>query len=142
MERFNRLESDLTGARMSSAKYRLLGYSYLFQNYSFVQKMIGVGLGQYSAVFGVKSYSNVWITTLLNSGIIGLLFFIGILILLRKRIMSQNRIFFWIMILVFSSDYQWFNWYFYYLISACVLKLHVEKCTNSRKDFKLSSNSY
>lgn len=122
MKRFNRMEADLTGDRMSSAKYRLLGYIDLFPQYSFVQKMIGVGVGQFSVLFDVKAYSNVWVTTLLNSGIIGLLFLIFILILLKKKTLLQNSVFFWVMILIFSSDYQWFNWYFFYLMSACVLK--------------------
>lgn len=121
-KRLDNVQSDLNGTRMSSTKYRLLGHIDLFAEYDFMQMLVGVGIAQYAPYFGVTSYSNVWVTTLLNSGIIGLLILIGTLVSVKKKTLPQNAVFFWIMILIFSSDYQWFNWYFFYLFSACLMK--------------------
>lgn len=71
LKRFTNFNSDLNGARMSSTKYRIIGHVDLFNQYSILQKLFGVGIAQYSKVFNVSAYSNVWVTTLLNCGIIG-----------------------------------------------------------------------
>ena len=116
---------------MSSTKYRLLGHIDLFLRYTPIQKIFGVGVAQYSSYFGVSSYSNIWVTTILNSGIVGLLFVVSVLVAMFRKITPSNRIFFLIMIMVFSSDYQWFSWYFFYLISACILRLADPCCAES-----------
>lgn len=121
-KRLDNVQSDLNGTRMSSTKYRLLGHIDLFAKYDFVQRMVGVGVAQYAPYFRVTSYSNVWVTTLLNSGIIGLSFLIGTLVSVKRKTLTQNAVYFWLLILIFSADYQWFNWYFFYLFSACLLK--------------------
>ncbi|MBD9043505.1 MAG: hypothetical protein EGR32_03400 [Solobacterium sp.] len=121
LKRFTNFNSDLNGARMSSTKYRIIGHVDLFNQYSFLQKLFGVGIAQYSQVFNVSAYSNVWVTTLLNCGIIG----VGCLALcvfnLKKRVKKENIIYLVVLILVLSSDWQWFSWYFFVLISACIL---------------------
>ena len=122
MKRITNLSSDLQGIRMSSTKYRLLGHIDLYEHYSIVQKFFGVGIAQYSSFFGVSSYSNVWVTTLLNSGILGVLFLVCCFFAFAKSIKKDNFVFFLIFILVLSSDYQWFSWYFFYMITACILE--------------------
>lgn len=121
MKRITNLSSDLQGTRMSSTKYRLLGHIDLFQNYSFIQKLFGVGVSQYSQYFNVLSYSNVWVTTLLNSGITGVIFLVLCFVGLSRITIKENRVFFIIFLLVISADYQWFSWYFFYMISSCIL---------------------
>lgn len=121
MKRITNFSSDLQGTRMSSTKYRLLGHIDLFQNYSIIQKFFGVGIAQYSQLFGVSSYSNVWVTTLLNSGILGTLYIVACFAFFAKRMRKDNFVFFIIFVIVLSSDYQWFSWYFIYMISACLL---------------------
>ena len=121
MKRFTNFTSDLNGARMSSTKYRIIGHLELFNQYSVFQKMFGVGIAQYGSLFNVKSYSNVWVTTLLNCGIIGVGYLIICVLNMIKRIRRENIVFFAIFLLVLSSDWQWFSWYFFMLISACVL---------------------
>lgn len=65
MKRFTNFNSDLNGTRMSSTKYRIIGHVELFSRYSILQKMVGVGIAQYGNLFNVKSYGNVWVTTLI-----------------------------------------------------------------------------
>jgi len=121
MRRFTNFNSDLNGARMSSTKYRIVGHVELFSRYSILQKMVGVGIAQYGNLFNVKSYGNVWVTTLLNCGILGVGYLITCVLNLVKRIRRENIAFFVIFVLVLSSDWQWFSWYFFMLISACIL---------------------
>lgn len=83
--------------------------------------MVGVGIAQYGNLFNVKSYGNVWVTTLLNCGILGVGYLITCVLNLVKRIRRENIAFFVIFVLVLSSDWQWFSWYFFMLISACIL---------------------
>ena len=106
---------------MSSTKYRIIGHVDLFNQYSFLQKLFGVGIAQYSQVFNVSAYSNVWVTTLLNCGIIGVGYLALCVFNLKKRVKKENIIYLVVLILVLSSDWQWFSWYFFALISACVL---------------------
>lgn len=121
LKRFINFNSDLNGTRMSSTKYRIIGHVDLFNQYTFLQKLFGVGIAQYSQVFNVSSYSNVWITTLLNCGIIGV-GYLGLCVFnLKKRVKKENIIYLVVLILVLSSDWQWFSWYFFALISACIL---------------------
>lgn len=121
MKRFNNLGSDLKGDRMSSTKYRILGHIDLFQNYNGFQKFVGVGAGQYSSYWGVSSYSNVIVSTILNFGIAGLITLAAVILKIAKVTERKNRVYLLILVLVLASDYQWFSWYFFYLISACVL---------------------
>ena len=121
IDRLNNVDSDLTGERMSSTRYRLSGYIYLFDRYSVIQKIFGVGVAQFSALFNVGSYSNVWVTTLLNSGFLGVAFLTFILLKLFKNIDPKNRAFLVIFVAIISSDFQWFSGYFFYLLTACIL---------------------
>lgn len=121
LKRFTNFNSDLNGARMSSTKYRIIGHVDLFNQYSILQKLFGVGIAQYSQVFNVSAYSNVWVTTLLNCGIIGVGYLALCVFNLKKRIKKENIIYLVVLILVLSSDWQWFSWYFFALISACTL---------------------
>ena len=121
MKRFTNFNSDLNGTRMSSTKYRIIGHVELFSRYSILQKMVGVGIAQYGNLFNVKSYGNVWVTTLLNCGILGVGYLIMCVLNMIKRIRRENIAFFVIFVLVLSSDWQWFSWYFFMLISACIL---------------------
>lgn len=121
MKRFTNFNTDLNGTRMSSTKYRIIGHVDLFGQYSVLQKLFGVGIAQYGNLFNVKSYGNVWVTTLLNSGILGLSYLIICVLSMKKNIKKENIVFLVIFIFVLSSDWQWFSWYFFMLISACIL---------------------
>lgn len=136
LKRFNHIGLDLSGNRMSSVKYRLLGYIDLFAKYTPIQKIFGVGIAQYSLYFNVAPYSNVWVTTILNSGLAGLLIIFSVFFSMFRRVNPANRMFFIIMIIIFSSDYQWFNWYFFYLISACILRTNDNVWRVSRNEDK------
>ena len=56
--------------------------------------MVGVGIAQYGNLFNVKSYGNVWVTTLLNCGILGVGYLITCVLNLVKRIRRENIAFF------------------------------------------------
>lgn len=126
-ERFLRIDTDLSGARDSSAKLRLIGALPGFATYGIWQKIFGVGAAQFSAYLGVRAYSNNFVTVLLDYGILGLVFFIGSLLMFFKKLYNDQHIYFLILILVFAVDRQWFNWYFFYLFTACIAYVPIQK---------------
>lgn len=134
MKRFTNFNSDLNGTRMSSTKYRIIGHAELFNQYSFFQKIFGVGIAQYGNFFNVKSYGNVWVTTLLNCGIIGVGYLIMCVLNMARVIERENIVFFVIFIIVLSSDWQWFSWYFFMLISACILSCYDKKIKFKKRE--------
>lgn len=119
-KRILNLGSDLNGQRMSSSKYRILGHIDLFENYTISQRLFGVGIGQYASRFNVSSYSNVIVTTLLNSGLLGVVSLVIYMISLMKK--KNYVLYAFLFILVMCFDYQWFSMYFFYLLSPCYLK--------------------
>lgn len=120
--RVTSIDSDLHGERMGSTKLRLLGNVDKFSNYPLWQKLFGVGAAQYANYFGVKPYSNNFVTTLLDYGLVGTACFLVCLFCLHKKIRRSSRVYFLITLLIFASDRQWFNWYFFYMLTACVLQ--------------------
>ena len=120
--RLSSITFDLNAERMSSAKWRLLGNIYLFSDYNIWQKLFGMGANQYALYFGVISYSNNIINIILNYGIIGCLGFAFLFKKLFDRIEKEKHIYFIIMLMIFLVDQQWFNWFFFYLLSACILR--------------------
>lgn len=121
-DRVDGIDTALEDERDSSTKIRLLGNIELFDRYDTVQKFFGLGIAQYSVFFDIKAYSNVWVVTILNSGIVGISFLVFVLFWMLKRMKTENRAFFIILLLVFSVDYQWFSWYFFYMFTACLLE--------------------
>lgn len=126
-KRFFSITSDLNSDRMGSTRYRLTGFIGLFPEYSFLQKVFGVGKAQYANYFGVKSYSNIMVTTILDHGIFGITCLLLLIRRLYKRISNENKIFFLIFILVLCVDFQWFSCMFFFLISACILENEFEE---------------
>lgn len=118
--RLSRIENSLSGDRMSSERYRLTGYSYYFDSYPFWFKLFGVGEAQFSNyLFTPDSYSNNFVTCLLNFGYFGIFFMIFMLVRLFYRMSSERRVFFLLLLLLFATDAVWFNWHFFYLITPC-----------------------
>lgn len=120
--RLTNITFDLNAERMGSTKRRLLGNIYLFSSYNLWQKLFGMGANQYASYFGVLNYSNNIINIILNYGIIGFLGFVFFLKKLFDRVEKENHIYFYILLIIFLVDQQWFNWFFFYLLSACVLR--------------------
>lgn len=119
--RTTNIEADLNRERSNSAQIRILGNIDKFPDYQLWQKLFGVGTAQYASYFNVISYSNVFVTLTLNHGILGICCFIVCLISLHKRIPTYNKAFFLITMIIFATDLQWFNWYFFYMLTACIL---------------------
>lgn len=116
------LSSDLQGARMGSAKWRLLGHIDLFSNYyNTWQKVFGMGAQQYARYFGVLNYSNNIVNIILNYGIFGTVCFVYLFYKLFCRVKPESVVFFVITMIVFFTDQQWFNWFFFYVLSASVI---------------------
>lgn len=141
--RVQNINSDINGSRMGSTKYRLIGHLDLYNYYSIPQKIFGVGIAQYSNYFGVLSYSNVLVTTLLNSGLLGLLYLFVSLVSFALNLKKDRVIYLIIFIVVLSVDYQWFSWLFFYLLSACVLNDDLVYLSYRRKCYgkDISNNS-
>ncbi len=106
----------------SSVSQRLLGNIELFNEYNILNKIIGVGFNQYHLYFGLsKNYSNDFVSTLLDFGILGVLILAVIFISMRNKTRKNARIYFWIYILVFSTDHIWFNNLFFFLLAWITL---------------------
>ena len=102
----------------------MLGNSYLFPQYSVLQKFIGVGTLQHGSLFSVVEYSSNYVSTLMNYGLIGLTLLLMGLLVLRRKFSSVNGIFFLGMIMFFAVDQQLFNWYFFYLLTGSILEMN------------------
>lgn len=111
------ISNDLTDERLGSNKIRLLGYVDRYFDYPFFFKVFGVGANQFSSYLGVVSYSNNIVTILLNYGLLGIIVFGVILAKLIVNTSLPQRILFIPFIIVCFTDYQWVNWYFFYLIT-------------------------
>ena len=105
-----------------STNLRLIGAFPLFiDRYDTIQRILGVGIGQYPSVFGVTAYSNVFVTTILNSGIVGLIILILYIVYLFNNIQRERRIYLILLVMVWACDFQWANWYVFYIMSAFTL---------------------
>lgn len=113
--------SDLRGSRMGSTKWRLLGNISLFSQYNLWQKLFGFGAQQYARYFAVINYSNNFVNVILNYGIVGLTLFICAIVKLFKLIDKGSVVYLIIALVIFFTDQQWFNWFFFYLLTACIL---------------------
>lgn len=107
----------------SSAQYRLLGNIELFGNYSPLEKVFGVGMGQYASVYSQEiesAYSNTAVTILLNCGLLGLtcmtIWLVGLFFNCSNKMKTFPLLF---AIFVFTDNF-WFNWYFFYVLAWVV----------------------
>ena len=122
-KRITNIGSDLQGVRMSSTKMRLIGYLYLFEKFSIGQKLFGIG--NFAIAFSTpNTYTSVLVYILLNYGLFGIIMFLLVFI---SSIFSQDRrnrniVYYLIVLIVFAMDFQWFSWYFFYLLTPCFLK--------------------
>lgn len=119
LKRLTNFNSDLSGTRMSSTKYRILGQISYFNKYSTFHKLFGAGAAQFASFVGLTNgYSNIWVTTTLDYGIIGV---VSLVTLLISIILTSQKKKVWkyvmIIALIFACDRVWFNWYFFYLFT-------------------------
>lgn len=119
LKRLTNFNTDLSGSRMSSTKYRIYGQIAFFDSYSFFYKLVGAGAAQFAQFFGLtNSYSNIWVTTILDYGIIGVVSLCIFLITIIYKSHDRNVWKYVIIIaIVFACDRVWFNWYFFYLFT-------------------------
>lgn len=116
LKRFTSISADLDGDTMGSNKIRLLGYLERFTDYPLLHKIFGVGSNQFSSYLGVTAYSSSVVSIILNYGIIGICIFIMLLAYVFIKL-KPARIFLFIFLLCMITDYQWVNWYFFYLLT-------------------------
>jgi len=120
INRFCSLSTELQGDRFGSAKLRLFGYSYYFEEYPIFLKLFGAGTEQYAFYlqqYNVLPYSSTMVTVLLNYGIIGIAFFIAWLLKLMYTIDQSRKCFVMIFVIYCLVDRFWFNWYFFYTLA-------------------------
>ena len=98
----------------SSAQQRLLGNIALFADYGFVQKLFGMGVGEYINVFsGVETtYGSSMVNMLLGFGVVGETALIVWLICLVKRLNHYPIAFSLLVVLALFTDNVLFGWYF------------------------------
>lgn len=103
----------------SSAQLRLLGNVDLFSKYDPVQKLFGLGVGEYANVFnGVETtYGSSIVNMLLGFGAVGALALITWSLFLVKGAKSGMRVFPALVILALLTDNVLFGWCFFYLLS-------------------------
>lgn len=126
------ISSDLQGTRVGSTKWRILGHIDLFGKYNFWQKSFGFGAQQYANYFGVVNYSNNMVNIVLNYGIVGVACFLYLFYKLFRMINKENIVFFVVTMIVFFIDQQWFNWFFFYLLTACILNDNIDRTKNQQ----------
>lgn len=105
----------------TESSIRIVGQIYLFEYLPIFNKLVGVGVNQMQNYFSympnIYNYSNSYVITLINSGIIGLLFYFGFLISLFNYSIKNNKIpIFAIFFIVTAVDYFIYNNFFFYLI--------------------------
>lgn len=84
--RYNVLDRELL-RNDSSVYQRLFGNIHYYSLYNFIQKLFGVGVNQYGIFFGLPNdYSNDFVCTLMNFGLIGLVALIIFLVRFSKMI--------------------------------------------------------
>lgn len=104
----------------SSAQYRLLGNIELFQYYSPLEMIFGVGMGQYASVFSNQiesGYSSTAVNILLNCGLVGLISLVLWLLSFWKRLVPGCRVYLLLFAAFLFVDNCWFNCYFFYSLS-------------------------
>lgn len=102
----------------SSSSQRIIGNLFLFGQYSFGNQLFGVGVNQYATYFNLETdYSNDFVSTLLNYGILGVIILIGWSISLFRKGGRETVVFISFFIFVLFFDHIWFNEYFFYLLT-------------------------
>lgn len=125
---------DLDNDRMGSTRYRLTGFSSLFEYYSPWQKIFGVGENMYGLYFGLeKAYGNNFVIALMNFGIVGLTYYIGFCLWLLFKLNRRDRVYALIFILISATDYTWFSYRFFYLMTPVVVMM-LNKSSDSSFD--------
>lgn len=119
--RYSKIGSDFD-RETSSASQRLLGNIGLFANYNPINKLFGVGVNQYSIYFGLTNdYSNDFVCTLLNYGVLGLTTLVSWLLFLFRSCGKSGITHCLIFLLVLATDHTWFNEYFFFLLTWCFI---------------------
>lgn len=119
--RLTNLETDMQRAE-SSASYRLTGNINMFRYYPILNKIFGTGINQHGVYFNLeKNYSNDFVTTIMDFGILGVIVLLVALCALYRRISKDGKIYFILFVMVMAVDHIWFNIYFFYLLTWCVL---------------------
>ena len=118
----------------SSAQLRLLGNIGLFELYSPLQQLIGVGWNQYQAVFSSlisTGYSSSLVSTILNCGIVGGVSLCAWMIctLVRARMIWMPTFLF--LIVCICTDNILFNGYFFYLLACSYLMREIGNANRS-----------
>jgi len=121
INRMTTMENELDRTN-SSVSLRLLGNIALFNEYPFINKVLGTGFNQYAVYFNLeKNYSNDFVTTLLDFGVLGIIALIIALFVICKKIDRDERVYFFIFVIALAIDHIWFNTYFFYLLTWCVV---------------------
>lgn len=115
--RYNSIGKDL-GRDSSSLNQRLFGNFYLFSNYSYFNKIFGVGINQYANYFRLANdYSNDIVCMLLNYGIFGLMCLVIVIINMFHNVRKQGLVQIIFFVIILFVDHIWFNEYFFYLLT-------------------------
>lgn len=114
----------------SSAQYRLLGNVELIWNYSPLEMVFGVGMGQYASIFANQiesGYSSTAVNILLNCGVIGLASLVAWLVAYWRRAAPGQAVFVLLFAIVLFVDNCWFSWYFFYLLSWVIAARYLDE---------------
>ncbi|WP_138205977.1 O-antigen ligase family protein [Haloimpatiens lingqiaonensis] len=124
---FNRSLDKLLSIFESSNDTRLTGQVALFNYLPIINQIIGVGVNQMQnyfsgIIYGVYNYSNSFVVTLINTGIIGVLMYLIFIFYTVNRAKKTNRlIFVLIFIMVATTDYFIYNYFFFYILTFIYL---------------------
>lgn len=104
---------------------RLSGYLDYYFILPDINKLMGIGYNQlpyYFAEYGLKNYSNAFVLSLLQFGMLGLLTLLIFIISKFLNLNSQNKLYILIFVIICSVDAFLYNMYFFYILSFVLIK--------------------
>lgn len=127
---------------------RISGQSFLFDLLPFHNQLFGVGINQMQNYFlgsihNVYNYSNSFIITLINTGVLGFIsYLIFILYLAYKSLLNKRLIFMLLFLIVAATDYFIYNYFFFYLLTFIIIQSErpVKKNENIVRNIEVSRN--
>jgi O-antigen ligase len=130
---FNRSLNKIMDLDTDSA-IRLTGQIHLYDNLPSINKLFGVGISQLSNFFSSKgidipNYSNAFVITLFNTGIIGLFIFIMFFLCLLFK-WKKKVIYILICIMICAVDYFIYSFFFYYVLGFVFIESKSSKYSN------------
>jgi hypothetical protein len=101
------------------SQIRFVGYLEYYWTLPILNQLVGVGffqLSNYFSDYGLYNYSNAFILILINHGLLGFIFYIGLIIWFFRNISNEGKLFLGIFIIISAIDAFIYSSNFYYVL--------------------------